>query len=76
MKRLLVATIVVFGFASPALAAHCPKDAKLVAGALANQSNAEAQELAAKGTKLHQEGKHKESLEALHEAMKLLGIEH
>jgi hypothetical protein len=76
MKRLFVASVVVFGFASPALASHCPKDAKLVAAALANQSNAEAEQLAAKGMKLHEEGKHKESLDALHEAMKLLGIEH
>ena len=76
MKRLLVATVVVFGFASPAFAAHCPKDAKLLSAALANQSNAQARELAAKGTKLHQQGKHKESLEALHQAMKLLGIAH
>lgn len=76
MKRLLVAAVVVLGFASPAFASHCPKDAKLISAALEKQSNAEAQELLSKGTKLHEQGKHKESIEALHAAMKLLGIEH
>ncbi|MDH3229583.1 MAG: hypothetical protein OEN55_07320 [Alphaproteobacteria bacterium] len=76
MKQLLVAMIVIFGFASPVLAAHCPKDANLIKEALAGQSNDEAKALLDKGVALHSSGNHKESLDALHEAMKLLGIAH
>ena len=76
MKQLLIATIMVFGFASPALAAHCPKDAKLIEASLASQSNEEAKALHDKGVALHSSGKHKESLEALHQAMVILGIAH
>ena len=76
MKKLLVSAIVIFGFASPALAAHCPKDVKLIEQALTSQSNDEAKALMEKGAALHSSGSHKESIDALHEAMKILGIEH
>jgi hypothetical protein len=76
MKTLIVATIAIFGFASPVLAAHCPKDARLIEQALAGQSNDEAKALLDKGVAEHGSGSHKESLDSLHEAMKLLGIEH
>ena len=76
MKQLLIAVIMIFGFAGPVLAAHCPKDAALIKAALANQSNDEAKALLDKGVSLHSAGSHKESLDALHEAMKLLGIAH
>ena len=76
MKRLLISVIIVFGFASPALAGHCPKDVKLIDAALAGQSNAEAQSLRDKGDALHKSGTHKDSLEALHQAMEILGIKH
>lgn len=76
MKRLLISAIIVFGFASPALAGHCPKDVKLIDAALAQQSNAEAQSLRDTGAALHKSGTHKDSLKALHQAMEILGIKH
>lgn len=76
MKRILVAAFLVAGFASPALAGHCPKDVKLIDAALAKQSNAEAKALRDKGAAAHAAGKHTESLADLHEAMKILNIEH
>lgn len=76
MKRIMIATVITLGLTSPALASHCPKDAKAIQAALANQSNAKAEELLNKGMQLHESGKHKESVAALHEAMKILGLEH
>ncbi len=76
MKKLLVATVLILGFSSPVLAAHCPKDIKLIEEALASQSNDEAKALMEKGAALHASGNHRESLEALHEAMQILDIEH
>jgi hypothetical protein len=76
MRRLIIVVFVAFGFASPALAGHCPKDVKLIDTALARQSNPNAKALRDKGDELHKSGKHKESLAELHQAMKILGIEH
>ncbi len=76
MKRLIIAAILVFGFATPALAGHCPKDIRKVSAALQDQDNARARNLRDKGQSLHKAGKHKESLTALHQAMRILGIEH
>lgn len=76
MRRLFIAAIIAFGFANPALAGHCPKDVKLIDATLAQQSNAEAQSLRDQGDALHKAGKHKESLAALHQAMKSLGLAH
>lgn len=76
MKRIVIVAVALCGFASPALASHCPKDIKLIDAALAQQSNAEAKVLRDKGEALHKAGKHEESLDALHQAMKLLGLEH
>ena len=76
MKQLIIAAFVIFGFASPALAGHCPKDVKLIDAALANQSNPKAKALRDKGDALHKSGTHKESLAELHEAMEILGIKH
>lgn len=76
MKRLFIALVVLMGMTSPALAGHCPKDARKVKNELANQSNAKAENLLNKGKKLHKAGKHDEALVALHQAMKMLGIKH
>lgn len=76
MKRIAIAGVVLLGFAGPALANHCPKDVKLIDAALAQQSNAEAKALRDKGEALHKAGKHKESLDALHQAMEILGLKH
>ncbi len=76
MKRLIIAAFIAVGFASPALASHCPKDVKLIDAALAEQSNAEAKTLRDQGDALHKAGKHKESEDALHKAMEILGLQH
>ncbi len=76
MKSMIIAVVLVFGFATPALAGHCPKDIRKVSAALADQDNARARNLRDKGQSLHTAGKHKESLAALHQAMKILGMEH
>jgi hypothetical protein len=76
MKQMLIAVIVLLGLAGPALAGHCPKDAHLIEEALASQNNQEAKALLDKGLASHSSGNHKESLDALHQAMKLLGIGH
>ncbi|MDX1376652.1 MAG: hypothetical protein R3357_13880, partial [Burkholderiales bacterium] len=60
-----------------ALAAHCPKDMKAIDAALpkANLSAeqmAEVKRLRAEGEALHKAGKHKESTDALAEAMRIL----
>lgn len=76
MKRLLIAAIIAVGFTSPAFANHCPKDIAKIDAALAQQSNAEAKALRDKGEELHKAGQHAASLEALHQAMAILGLEH
>jgi hypothetical protein len=62
-----------------ALAFSCPKemkaiDAALPAAKLSEALLAEVKKLRAEGEKLHNEGKHKESMEALAKAKKILGI--
>lgn len=76
MRRLFITAIFALGFASPAFASHCPKDVKLIDAALAQQSNPEVKALRDKGEELHKAGKHKESEDALHQAMKILGLNH
>ena len=44
--------------------------------ALANNMNDEAKALRDQGAQLHADGRHDEALQALHEAMAMLGIEH
>ncbi|HXF67932.1 MAG TPA: hypothetical protein VNK67_14695 [Burkholderiales bacterium] len=62
-----------------AFAFSCPKEMKAIDAALPGAKLAEAQmtevkNLRAEGEKLHKEGKHKESMEALAKAKKILGI--
>ena len=76
MRRLIIIAFVAFGFTSPALAGHCPKDVKLIDAALAKQSNPEVKALRDKGDALHKAGKHQESLNELHEALNILGLLH
>lgn len=64
------------------LAAHCPKDMAAIDEALAGKSSLsasqmdEVKKLRAEGEALHKAGKHKESVETLDKAMKILGIDH
>ncbi len=82
MKRLVLATALAVVFASPALAGHCPKDVKRIDAALAKKSTLTAEQidkvkaLRDKGMRLHGAGRHGDSLGALHEAMRMLGVSH
>ena len=64
-----------------AVAFECPADMKKIDAALAkNPSLSSAQmskvkELRASGEQLHKSGKHGESVEALREAMRILGVQ-
>jgi hypothetical protein len=65
-----------------AFANHCPKDMAEIDAALAKKPNLsgaqmdEEKKLRADGEAQHKAGKHKESVESLDKAMKILGIEH
>ena len=80
MKRLLLAGFVSVALATPALAGQCPKLMKSVDAALAANPQVSAaqlervNQLRAEGEALHKSSKHKESVEALNEAKKILGI--
>ena len=76
MKRILLAAALAVGFAGPAFASHCPTDIQAIDAALANNMNDEAKALRDQGAQLHADGRHDEALQALHEAMTMLGIEH
>ncbi len=80
MKTILAAAAVFSLLAGPAVAGGCPADMKAVDAALANNPKlSEADMKMVKdqrmlGEKLHAEGKHKESMDALAKAKKPLGI--
>ena len=78
MKQLLIGSLVMF-FASTALAHGCPGemrtiDAKLPTATLPAAEMSKVKALRAEGEKLHKEGKHTESMKALADAKKLLGV--
>jgi hypothetical protein len=70
-----------FSLTSTAFAFHCPTDMKAIDDALAKKPNLSAEQLAqvkkfrAEGEELHKAGKHKESVDTLAKAKKILGIE-
>ncbi len=80
MKRLFIAVAVLIGMTSPAFAKHCPKDAKIIdqvmgkAFGLTKMQIAEVIALRDKGMALHKDGKHGESIKALHAATNILGV--
>ncbi len=80
MKRLFIAVAVLIGMTSPAFAKHCPKDAKIIdqamreASGLTKMQITEVIALRDKGMALHNDGKHGESIKALHAATKILGV--
>ena len=82
MKRSLTLAVVALFAAGTAYATHCPKDMKMIDDALAKNpklSEAQMKEVKAqraKGEEMHKAGKHKESEEELHKAMKTLKLEH
>lgn len=83
IKRTLVAaTAALFAvglLVSPAMAGQCPKDMKKIDAALKNaklskDDMAKVKDLRQKGEELHKAGKHKESVESLAQAMKIMKI--
>ena len=81
-KTIITAVAVVFSlgaFVTPALAAHCPKDVKLIKAAMSKLDKGKmmmAEKAADKGLALHKAKKHGESIKVLHAEMKALGISH
>ncbi len=82
MPKKLFAFAALFALANPVFAGHCPADVKAIDAAveagtdLDEETLAKVKELRDQGEALHNDGKHADSLDTLHEAMKLLGVEH
>ena len=80
MKSILVTAAVVVAMTSPALAKHCPKDAKIIdqsmreAFELTTKQMAEVKVLHAMGLAYHKDGNHGEAIKTLHAATKILGV--
>ncbi len=80
-KFALPLAVVLALITAPAFADHCPKDVQKIDAALSGdtlsaEDKAEVKALRDEGEDLHQEGKHSEALEALHDAMEIAGIKH
>ena len=78
MKSIFTAALLI-ALASPALAFHCPKDMAAIDKALPMATLSEADmarvtELRALGEREHEAGNHQASVDALAEAMEILGI--
>jgi hypothetical protein len=78
MKQLVLASMMMF-FATMASAHGCPGemraiDAKVPTANLPAADMSKVKALREEGEKLHKEGKHTESMKALAEAKKLLGV--
>ena len=76
----LVLSAVLFGASGAALAANCPVQMKVIDDKLATKpalsaaDAAKVKQLRTEGETLHKAGKHAESVKALGEAKKILGI--
>lgn len=81
MRRILLATLLTAGLASPAVAGQCPKDMSEIDAALAETPDLSAEQLdevkalRAEGEELHASGKHQESVATLAKAKEILGLE-
>lgn len=78
MKQLVLGSLILFS-AAMASAHGCPGemraiDAKVPTAKLAAAEMSKVKALREEGEKLHKEGKHAESMKALAEAKKLLGV--
>ncbi|MCG6891358.1 MAG: hypothetical protein LJE92_17400 [Gammaproteobacteria bacterium] len=79
-KFKILPGILMLALSLPVFAGSCPKDMKQIDAALAGSPSVSAsdmsriKELRASGESLHKSGNHADSVAALHEAMKLLGI--
>lgn len=79
MKKIAMFLVSMMVVSSAAFAFHCPKDMKKIDEALKTTKLSGAQldevkKLRAEGEDLHKAGKHKESLQKLEKAEKMLGI--
>jgi hypothetical protein len=78
--RSLLAALAFAAVSGSAIAAHCPMDMKAIDAALEKNPSLSAEQMAdvkkyrAEGEALHKAGKHKESVETLAKAKKILGI--
>jgi len=75
-RSLAAAALLVFASA-PALAAHCPADVKAIDHALSKASLSDMQmsdvkKLRDEGEALHNAGKHKEAVDTLSQAMRMI----
>ena len=81
MKSLSVAAVALAILATPAFAMHCPADMAKIDEALAANPSLSAEQLAevkrlrAEGEEYHKAGQHQESVDALGQAMEILGIQ-
>lgn len=80
IRNITFAAALAFGLAAPAFAFQCPADmasidAALVNASLTSEDRARVEELRAEGEELHAAGSHQESVDALAEAKRILGIE-
>jgi hypothetical protein len=85
IKRTLAAAAVLAVVSGPAYAFHCPNDVKAIGAALgkspywsslSSSQVAEVKKLRDEGNGLHNTGRHKAALDALHKAMTILSIKH
>lgn len=78
--RHFIVMVCLLTFSSGAFAYRCSIDMRKIDQALAKNpaitevQEAEVRKLRAEGEALHKKGKHKESLEALHKALEILGV--
>ena len=77
LKKAVLAALAISIFAAPALAGHCPKDAKAIDHALgvlkvSDDVKKSVGALKDQGLALHKAGKHAESEDTLSEAMRTL----
>ncbi len=77
MKKLLITAVALS--ANLAFAHNCPNeikaiDAKMTSAKLSDADMAKVKSLREEGEKFHKAGKHEESMKALGEAKKILGI--
>ena len=78
-RKIIVASVVVFGLTSPALAGGCPVLSKRVVAGVAKSSlpaarKAEITRLRIQGDMEHRTGKHAKSVATLRRALQMLGM--
>jgi hypothetical protein len=80
VKTSLLAAALALAFSAPAFASSCPRHMAAIDAALAKNPSLSAEQLAevkalrAQGEAEHKAGKHKESVESLVKAEKVLGL--